>query len=512
MLQRPHNRYGDFDMREFRRFNRQSHSALAIALSAAVFASFSANAAPPQAPSTSANQSIDKALLAAMRRDLGLDTEQATRYLGAERSAMARTPAVMKRLGDRYAGSWLEADKKGDFRMVVATTDADGVAQARALGADTRLVKRSLAQLDAAKAELDRAGKQRRRDPRIHSWYVDVRTNQVVVEAEYKAQEAALDFVASTGIDAGAVRFQESQGKPVPVDDIIGGLPYLTPGSGCSIGFPVTRGADTGFATAGHCGTVGTTTSGVNGLLQGVFDGSTFPGTDMGWVRITNIGAWTLRNFVSDYAGGSVAIAGSTQAPVGAAVCRSGQTTGYRCGSITANNVTVNYPQGATFGLTRTSACVGFGDSGGSYITPAGQAQGVTSGGIIPSNASNNCGSSSPVSYHQPILPLLNQYGLSLFTGAGSGVPTITRFNCPDYNNSGGGTYICTVQYTSATPASVVWTGGGGSTIYDDVGYSEINGICKQSQTRQLTATITNSAGSVSRTSVRFACPVGPIP
>ncbi len=500
-------------MREFQRFNRQYCRVLGIALSASFFTSLSANAAPPQDLSESANPTIGKELLAAMRRDLGLDAQQAARYVNAERSAIARTPTVVKRLGGRYAGSWLETDKNGNFRMVVATTDADGVAQARALGADTRLVKRSLAQLDEAKAELDRAGKQRTRDPRIHTWYVDVRTNQVVIESEYKAQDAALDFVASTGVDASAVRFQESQGKPVPVDEIIGGLPYLTPSSSCSIGFPVTRGSDIGFATAGHCGTVGTTTSGVNGLIQGVFDGSTYPGNDSAWVRITNIGAWTLRNLVSNYAGSSVTIAGSAQAPVGAAVCRSGQTTGYRCGTITANNVTVNYPEGAAFGLTRTSACVGFGDSGGSYITPAGQAQGVTSGGVIPSNTSNNCGSRSPVSFHQPIVPLLNQYGLTLFTGASgaSGLPSVTRFRCPDYNNSGGGTYACFVEYTSATPATVVWTGGTG-TISEDIGFSQLDGSCVAGQTRQLTATITNSIGAVSRTSVRFACPTGPIP
>jgi Alpha-lytic protease prodomain len=486
--------------------------ALVSALSAAILVSLMASAAPPQDPPSSTGPQLDKALLSAMSRDLGLNAKQATLYLDAERSAMMRTPEVISRLGARYAGSWLEADGSGAFRTVVAATDAEGAALARALGAETRLVKRSLAQLDAVKNTLDSTGKQRKRDGGIHAWYVDVRTNQVVIEADFKAKRAALDFIASAGVDAASVRFQESSGAPMPTN-IIGGERYNTPTSGCSIGFAVTSGTDTGFATAGHCGTVGTPTSGVNGVSQGNFAGSVFPGNDSGWVRITNPSAWPLRNIVTNYAGGFVTVVGSTQAPVGAAVCRSGEATGYRCGIISANNVTVNYTEGATFGLTRTSACVGFGDSGGAFITPAGQAQGVTSGGQFSPNTSNNCASSSPISFHQPIVPLLNQYGLNLFTGTSNvnELPTITRFRCPDYNNSGGGVFICFVEYTSATPANVVWSGGTG-TVVQDIGFSEIYGSCRRGQNLQVTATVTNGAGSVARTSVRFACPVGPIP
>ena len=482
--------------------------AAALTLSAAMIVPFAADAAAPQDPSASA---VSKELLSAMRRDLGLDAQQATRYLDAERSAMARTPEAKKRLGAAYAGSWLEHGKDGRFRLVVAATNADAAAQARALGAETRIVKRSLAQLDAAKSQLDRVGKQRKADPGIHVWYVDVKTNQVVVEAEFKAQDAALDLVARSGVDAAAVRFKESRGRPMPAN-IIGGERYNLPGGWCSIGFPVTRGADTGFATAGHCGTVGTATTGTNGLAQGVFDGSTFPGADSAWVRITNPGPWPLQNWVTNYAGGTVPINGSTQAPIGAAICRSGGNTGYRCGTVNADNVTVNYSAGAVFGLTSTSACVGFGDSGGAYITPAGQAQGVTSGGQFVAGTNDNCASNPPVSFHQPIVPLLNQYGLTLFTGAAGGAPpTITGFACPNYGDSGGGQYLCYITYTSGSAASVAWTGASGTTS-NYTGGSEFFGRCTAGQYLRLTATVTNASGSASRTSARFACPTGPIP
>lgn len=491
-------------MREIHSPSPRHGLAAALAFSVAMIVPFAADAAPPQDPTVTA---ANKELLSAMRRDLGLDAQQATRYLDAERSAMARTPQAMKRLGAAYAGSWLEHGKDGRFRLVVAATNADAAAQARALGAETRIVKRSLAQLDAAKSQLDRIGKQRKANPGIHVWYVDVKTNQVVVEAEFKAQDAALDLVAKSGVDADAVRFKESRSRPMPTN-IIGGEAY----NSCSIGFPVTRGADTGFATAGHCGTVGTATTGGNGVAQGVFDGSTFPGADSAWVRITNPGPWPLQNWVTNYAGGTVPINGSTQAPIGAAICRSGRTTGYRCGTVTANNVTVNYAVGAVFGLTSTSACVGFGDSGGAYITPAGQAQGVTSGGQFVPGTNDNCASNPPVSFHQPIVPLLNQYGLTLFTGAvGGAPPTITSFVCPNYGDSGAAQYICYMTYSSGSAASVAWTGANG-VISNYAGGSEFFGRCISGQSLRITATVTNASGSVSRTSARFACPTGPIP
>ncbi len=480
----------------------------ALALSAAMIVPFAVDAAPPQDPFAS---TPSKELLSAMRRDLGLDAQRATRYLDAERSAMARMPEARKRLGAAYAGSWLEHGKDGRFRLVVAATN-DAAAQARALGAETRIVRRSLRQLDAAMGGLDRQSKRRKADPGIHAWYVDVKTNQVVVEVGFGKQEAALDFVAASGVDASAVRFQESYGRPT-LFNIIGGERYnISNGGWCSIGFPVTQGADTGFVTAGHCGGAGLNTTGTNGVAQGVFQASNYPGTDFAWIRITNPDAWPLQNWVTNYAGGTVPINGGAEAPVGAAICRSGANTGYRCGTIISTNVTVNYGAGNVNGLVRSSACAGRGDSGGSFITPGGQAQGVTSGGQLPQGANDNCAANPPVTYHQPLLPILNQYGLTLFTGAAGGAPpTITSFVCPNYGDSGGGQYLCYITYTSGSAASVVWTGASGTT-YNYTGGSEFFGRCTSGQSLRLTATVTNASGSVSRTSARFACPTGPIP
>ncbi len=479
-----------------------------LTLSVVTLSLMAADVALAQNPSGPTNTAIGKELLLAMRRDLGLDAQQATQYLDAERSAMAQAPEAMKRLGNAYAGSWIEHGKDGRFRLVIAATNAEGAAKARAFGAETRIVQRNLAQLNAAKSQLDRIGKQRKADPGIHVWYVDVETNQVVIETEFNAQDAAIDLVARSGMDAAMVRFKESKGQPMPAS-IIGGERYNLPGGGwCSIGFPVTRGADAGFATAGHCGGVGTATTGINGLAQGVFDGSNFPGADSAWVRITNPGPWPLQSWVTNYAGGAVPIIGSTQAPIGAAICRSGGKTGYRCGRVNANNITVNYAAGAVFGLTRTSACLGFGDSGGAYITPAGQAQGVASGGQFLPGTNDNCASNPPVSFHQPIVPLLNQYGLTLTLFTGS-PPSDVSLTCPIPGPSTGGQYVCNVNYSSLIPATVTWSGGNGSGSNIGNHSSMYVGTCSAGQWIQITAVVSNATGSVSTTSPSFLCPAG---
>jgi streptogrisin C len=118
---------------------------------------------------------------------------------------------------------------------------------------------------------------------------------------------------------------------------------------------------------------------------------------------------------VNNYAGGEVSVAGSTEAAVGASICRSGSTTGWHCGTISAKNQTVNYAQGSVSGLTRTNVCAEPGDSGGSWLS-GNQAQGVTSGG------SGNC-TSGGTTYFQPVNEILSAYGLTLVTSGGNPPP-----------------------------------------------------------------------------------------
>lgn len=365
----------------------------------------------------SAVDKIDPQLQFAMQRDLGLFPEQAAGYLRTERLAFAQEAAVRRQLGAGYAGSWIERDDNGDFRYVVASTRA-GVSVP---GATVRQVRFSLRELESARARLDDlqrvAANRARLLQGVHSWYVDPKTNSVVVSVAPNATANAVDFIAISGVDARKVRFTTAVGTPQPLANIVGGYEYVVNNSSlCSIGFSVTRSSTRGFATAGHCGSVGSSVS-VSGQYVGSFQASRFPGNDRAWVSVGN--GHSLYGLVYNYNGGYVRVAGSSEAPVGAYVCRSGRTTGYRCGYITAKNVTVNYSVGPVYGLTQSNACAGRGDSGGSWITTAGQAQGVTSGGNIPSGSNSNCGlpASQRQTYFERINPILSQYGLSLVRG-----------------------------------------------------------------------------------------------
>ena len=142
---------------------------------------------------------------------------------------------------------------------------------------------------------------------------------------------------------------------------------------------------------------------------MGSMSGSTFGTTgDYGKVSVTS-SSWTLTGKVNHYGGTDVSVKGSTEAAIGASICRSGSTTGWHCGVVQAKNQTVSYTGGPTVtGLTRTNVCAEPGDSGGSFISGT-QAQGVTSGG------SGNC-SSGGTTYHQPVNEALSAYGLHLVT------------------------------------------------------------------------------------------------
>jgi streptogrisin C len=139
---------------------------------------------------------------------------------------------------------------------------------------------------------------------------------------------------------------------------------------------------------------------------------------------------WTPQPLVNNYSGGTVTVAGSTEAAVGASICRSGSTTGWHCGTIQAKNQTVNYAEGTVSGLTRTNVCAEPGDSGGSWLSGQ-QAQGVTSGG------SGNC-TSGGVTYFQPVNEILSAYSLTLRTSGGSQDPPPT--GCSGYESSYSGT------------------------------------------------------------------------
>ncbi|WP_197288470.1 S1 family peptidase [Nocardia sp. NRRL S-836] len=300
-------------------------------------------------------------------------------------------------LGDAFGGAWID---QTSGRLTVAVTRS-GLS---VTGADTKVVKNSLTQLNGTKSVLDLMSAPQS----IAAWRVDEKSNSVVIEVNKNTRDAAAEkFIATAKSLNPAVAVEEVTENAKPLYDLRGGdAIYMGSGGRCSLGFSVSG----GFVTAGHCGTTGTSVSGYNRVAAGTFAGSTFPGNDYSWVRTNS--NWTPRPWVNRYNGTNVTIQGSTVAAIGAQICRSGSTTGWHCGTVQAYNQTVNYPQGTVRGLTRTNVCAEPGDSGGSWVAGSGfgQAQGVTSGG------SGNC-TSGGTTYFQPVNPILSRYGLTLTRG-----------------------------------------------------------------------------------------------
>ena len=363
--------------------------------------------------SLAANAAIDPAARPALQRDLGLSNQQLAQYEKIDRLAEQQGRQLAKAQGARFAGSWIERKANGDFEYVVATTSLQP--QNGPAGVAIRNARHSLTQLEASKVELDRM--HARAPAGVYGWDVDVRNNSVRVDVAPGAQKAAIDFVAASGADASTIRFRNSESQPRPLTTLQGGSEYLSEVDGsfyyCSVGFGVTKNGQQGFVTAGHCGGAG---DGVYTLKNkrtlnpqmGTFVSSFFGGSgDGAYVSLSN-----GHNVTATVAGYAQPVRGSTVAAIGAAVCRSGRTTGLKCGTIQAYNATVSYPEATINGLTQVKVCAEGGDSGGSFIS-GDQAQGVLSGGNYNCKGKN---ANLATSYFQPIGEILQNNGLTLTT------------------------------------------------------------------------------------------------
>lgn len=342
---------------------------------------------------------------AALQRDLGLTPQQAEARYQQEKVAWSKDKTLRIALGGDYAGSRFDAESG---KLVVDVADASRVAEVKAAGALARVVEHSAAELSATKAKLDDSAASMPKS--VTGWRVDEQSNTVVVSVLGSA-EAAASWAKSLGAD---VRFEHVAERPRTFWNLIGGQAITTGGSRCSLGFNARTASYRYVITAGHCTNLGGTWSGVGGTI-GPVAGSSFPGNDFGAIRVSSSSAVSTP-YVDRYSAGSdVIVAGSQAAGTGAAVCRSGSTTGWHCGTILQTNATVCYSQGCVYQTLRTNVCAEPGDSGGSLVTNPGsgsrvQAQGLTSGG------SGNCRSGG-TTYFQPINEVLNTWGLTLYTG-----------------------------------------------------------------------------------------------
>lgn len=379
-----------------RRTTFRTMAATAAGLTLAATAATAQAAGPSPDDDVAGADRYPAGLLQAMTDDLGVSKARAVERLDFQDDAAAAQERLREKLGDDFAGTWLDPERD---RLYVATTSDAADAAVRAAGGQVVDARFSLDQLEGWAADL---GDGAEAADGVTGWHVDVRDNTLVVEtlAGSDARAGVDDALSAAGVPSGAVTVTTTAERPRVLDDVVGGNAYYINGaSRCSVGFAVTD----GFITAGHCGSEGDPTS----QPTGTFAGSSFPGDDYGYVQVglgsTPVGA------VNDWAGGQVAVAGAEPAPVGAQVCRSGSTSGWHCGTVEALDVSVSYAEGTVDGLIRTDVCAEPGDSGGSLLA-GDQAQGVTSGG------SGDC-TSGGTTFFQPVGEILDAYGLTLVTG-----------------------------------------------------------------------------------------------
>ncbi|MFF0820619.1 S1 family peptidase [Micromonospora haikouensis] len=238
------------------------------------------------------------------------------------------------------------------------------------------------------------------------AWTVDPVTGRTTVAADDTVSDRQLAALRArlAGTDAVVRR------EPGRLSTLIAGgqAVYAAGGGRCSLGANVRSGSTYYFVTAGHCTTTATTwyADSAGTSVLGSRAGSSFPGNDYGIVRYTSTTV-AHPSAVHTYPG-TLTVTGTAAPVVGMAVCRSGATTGVRCGSITGLNATVNYAQGSVSGLIRTNICAEPGDSGGPlYVAATGRIVGILSGG------SGNC-TTGGTSYYQPIGEILAAYGVTI--------------------------------------------------------------------------------------------------
>jgi hypothetical protein len=358
------------------------------------------------APTTTAN-SLHPEILAAMKRDLGLDAEQAHVRVARELKATEIIEQLKTSAGDSFAGAWLV-----DGELNVAVTDEALTSEVTAAGAKPFVVSAPLSKLEEAQKALDKLDIEEALGKRsegaqggIAAYYVDVAANKLILESLAASTAQAEELAKKIGLVESEFEVRTVQSMPTTFATIRGGdAYYINQSARCSVGFSVTG----GFVSAGHCGSSGDRAATSGGTALGTFSGSVFPGNgDYSYIRGSSGNTYSGR--INNYSGGTLPVSGSTATATGGSICRSGSTTGVHCGTVRSLGATVNYSEGRVTGLTQTNVCAEPGDSGGSFYTGA-QAQGVTSGG------SGDC-SSGGTTYFQPVNEILSAYGLTLARG-----------------------------------------------------------------------------------------------
>jgi hypothetical protein len=362
--------------------------------------------------STTASSGYDAEMLGVLAETLGTTTSEAAQRLDREATQGAALTALGTE-GVDVDGAFYDGDR------LVVHVDPSQAAAARAQGLTPRTTGPGQSGLEAAAADVPGvAGEDL---AQVQSWGPDLATQSVVVTVHPSADADLLERLRAADL---TVETGEAEGLAPTADVVPGQIMDLDPGTNCSLGYPgTTSDGNNVLLTAGHC------VEGLPDILDGNGEhigvgvdtrfASGSPSVDMGLMDIdaedTGVGYVDTRN------GSTVTVTGASAAPVGTAICKAGNTTGWTCGEIEAYGLTVNYgdPFGGstpTSGLARATVCTEGGDSGGAYISGS-TAQGMTSGGPVGADCGFNGGDVGSYSFYQPVVDAASYYGVTITTG-----------------------------------------------------------------------------------------------
>lgn len=379
-----------------------------LSLSAVALTAGAPSHAAPEPP-----DAYEKAAAAYLVQEEGLDPSEARRTIDRQQTQSKR----LARLEQSIASDGTYFD--GDQLVVVVASQAeakrvrDAGLSARVGGGESTLSSRA----DTLRKSLGSASKY------VHSIAPDIVTETIEITV---ATDTPPTVIADLS-DRPDVTVSRGDAVETFADVVPGQIMDFTPNApsgNCSLGFPGTlTGGHTVLLTAGHC---------VISSLSNVYDAE---GTKLGYtfhtryaegkssvdMGIMDIDAEDVgQPYVDTRAGNTLPIRGMQRAPIGAAICKAGNTTGWTCGTVKSYNNDVYYTNSQTGvrtlvnDLAYSTVCSEPGDSGGAYIW-GDQAQGMTSGGPAQ-ECGYNGGNIKGVSYYQPVQAAAQYYGVTLTT------------------------------------------------------------------------------------------------
>jgi streptogrisin C len=347
---------------------------------------------------------------------LGVPVEEAQRRIDLQDDAGRLDQLAAATWPETFAGLWID-QADGASVNVAFTRDAEANVAALAkqfaypASLRARSATRSLASLQAVQRRMydDRklvdAGRLRAFPGVARGSYVtdiDVPTNEIVATAPGATDDTWAAFAARYGaavrVERGPIGETQACGITACKYSLRSGVQTATSGNyACTLAFTV---YDTSYnrrvLSAGHCGGSSDNGSSRSHYLQQY---GTVVGQQVGNSAVD--AEWHSVDQNGFYAGGWILVPGSTETrsfttwgtygglAVGATVCMTGNTSGYKCGTVqskTHSPNTLDIPNGYNF--VKTTICSAGGDSGaGVYVN--GQGEGIHSGATTATTCGN---------------------------------------------------------------------------------------------------------------------------